>query len=129
MSASSSLIRRASWQAAGPFAWSAESGSDSTDAAIPFASMSDKDCSIDQDGSLSIGACDPRFVMMCEWTSMILLRLAMKESPYVSRDGNHSYSYISLFFPSPVIHSRIYAGQFLSVMLSASQRLRKLTAS
>jgi len=30
--------------------------------------------------------------------------------------------------PSLVIHSRIYAGQFLSVMLFASQRLRKLTA-
>ena len=33
--------------------------------------MSDKDCSIDQGGSLSIGACDPRFVMMWEWTSMM----------------------------------------------------------
>src|SRR5262245_125030 len=31
--------------------------------------------------------------------------------------------------PFPVIHSRMYAGQFLSWMLSASQRLRKLTAS
>ena len=30
---------------------------------------------------------------------------------------------------APLIHSRIYAGQFLSVTLSASQRLRKLTAS
>src|SRR6266436_3050299 len=33
--------------------------------------MSDKDCSIDQAGSLSIGACEPRFVMMWEWTSMM----------------------------------------------------------
>jgi hypothetical protein len=33
--------------------------------------MIDKDCSIDQGGSLSIGACDPRFVMMWEWTSMM----------------------------------------------------------
>jgi hypothetical protein len=30
---------------------------------------------------------------------------------------------------SPVIHLRMYAGQFLSWRLSASQRLRKLTAS
>ncbi len=30
---------------------------------------------------------------------------------------------------SPVIHSRMYAEQFLSWMLSASQRVRKLTAS
>jgi hypothetical protein len=37
--------------------------------------MSDKDCSIDQGGSLSIGACDPRFVMMWEWTSMMPLIL------------------------------------------------------
>src|SRR5467141_729558 len=73
MSASCSLIRLASWQASSPFAWLAESGSDKTDAEIPFASMSDKDCSTDQGGSLSIGACDPRFVMMWEWTSMILL--------------------------------------------------------
>src|SRR6266404_2014654 len=71
MSASCSLIRLASWQASSPFAWLAESGSDKTDAAIPFASMSDKDCSIDQGGSFSIGACDPRFVMMWEWTSMM----------------------------------------------------------
>src|SRR5258708_39456699 len=33
--------------------------------------MSDKDCWIDQGGSLSIGACDPRFVMMWEWTSIM----------------------------------------------------------
>src|SRR5258708_3461451 len=71
MSASCSLIRLASPQASGPFASLAESGSDKTDAEIPFASMSDKDCSIDQGGSLSIGACDPRFVMMWEWTSMM----------------------------------------------------------
>jgi hypothetical protein len=29
----------------------------------------------------------------------------------------------------PVIHSRMYAGQFVSAMLPASQRLRKLTTS
>src|SRR5258708_9604204 len=33
--------------------------------------MSDKDWSMDQGGSLSVGACDPRFVMMWEWTSMM----------------------------------------------------------
>src|SRR6266403_4347331 len=71
MSASCSLIRLASSQASGPFASLAASGSDKTDAEIPFASMSDKDRSIDQGGSLSIGACDPRFVMMWEWTSIM----------------------------------------------------------
>src|SRR5260370_38704457 len=39
------------------------------------------------------------------------------------------HSCFSAHRPSLVIHSRIYAGQFLSWMPSASQRLRNLTAS
>src|SRR5260370_545664 len=40
---------------------------------------------------------------------------------------NHSYCY--LLFRPLVIHSRIYCGQFLSVMLSSAQHFKKLTAS
>jgi hypothetical protein len=41
---------------------------------------------------------------------------------------NSHYLLGPLFCP-PMIHSRMYAEQFLSWMLSASQRLRKLTTS
>src|SRR5712664_970012 len=60
--------------------------------------MSDIDCSIDQGGSLSVGACDPRFVMMWEWTSMILLRLAIEEYPHVFLDGKSRLHFSCLSF-------------------------------
>ena len=46
--------------------------------------MIDKDCSIDQGGSLSIGACDPRFVMMWEWTSMMSVILRAGDEGWLS---------------------------------------------
>ena len=46
--------------------------------------MIDKDCSIDQGGSLFIGACDHRFVMMWEWTSMTSVILRAKGVDWLS---------------------------------------------
>ncbi len=50
--------------------------------------MIDKDSSIDQAGSLSIGACDPILVMMWEWTSMM---------PVIFSCGGNGLSFFCMF--------------------------------
>src|SRR5262249_45337427 len=54
---------------------------------------------------------------------------AVDQVHFLEIDGNCHSGFSAHRRRSPVIHSRMYAGQFLSWMLSASQRLRKLTAS